>query len=90
MQSIAYAKGKSDTIAKLAGTFKLPEPDLPPKELPEQTGAAAAVFGSAPMKAIPVNEQERAKGVKRAREEEEENESEDDDAEMQMSESDEE
>ncbi|KAL1595945.1 hypothetical protein SLS60_009635 [Paraconiothyrium brasiliense] len=90
---IAYAKSKSDTIAKLDGTFKMPEPDLPEKQLEaiEQTGAAAAVFGAAPAKAVPVNEQERAKGTKRGREEEEEkSESEDDDEEMQMSESDEE
>ncbi|KAF1974051.1 RNA-binding domain-containing protein [Bimuria novae-zelandiae CBS 107.79] len=87
---IRYAKSKSDTIAKLDGTFKLPEPDLPERqEATEQTGAAAAVFGSAPAKAVPVNEQDRAKGMKRAREEEEEEESEDDE-EMQMSESDEE
>ncbi|KAJ4301313.1 hypothetical protein N0V90_003404 [Kalmusia sp. IMI 367209] len=91
---IAYAKTKSDTIAKLDGTFKLPEPDLPQKEITEQSGAAAAIFGCAPEKAVPVNEQERAKGTKRAREEEEEEEeekedSEDEDAEMQMSESDE-
>ncbi|KAK7184841.1 hypothetical protein DPSP01_002189 [Paraphaeosphaeria sporulosa] len=89
---IAYAKTKSDTIAKLDGTFKMPEPDLPEKQLEttEQTGVAATVFGSAPAKAVPVNEQERAKGTKRGREEEEKSESEDDDEEMQMSESDEE
>lgn len=71
----------------------MPEPDLPQKQpdATEQSGAAAAVFGSAPVKAVPVNEQDRAKGTKRAREEEEEkSESEDDDEEMQMSESDEE
>ncbi|KAF9730348.1 hypothetical protein PMIN06_009069 [Paraphaeosphaeria minitans] len=92
---IAYAKTKSDTIAKLDGTFKMPETDLPQKQLEttEQTGAASAVFGSAPTKAVPVNQQERAKGTKRAREDEEKSESEsddDDDDEMQMSESDEE
>lgn len=91
MQRIAYAKTKSDTIAKLDGTFKLPEPDLPPKETTDQSNAAVSVFGSAPAKAVPVNEQDRAKGTKRGREEEEEQEeSEDEDAEMQMSESDEE
>lgn len=92
MQIIAYAKTKSDTIAKLDGTFKMPEPDLPTKlpETTEQTGVAAAVFGSAPAKAVPVNEAERAKGTKRGREDEEKSESSDDDEEMQMSESDEE
>lgn len=89
---VAYAKTKSDTIAKLDGTFRLPEPDLPQKqvETTEQTGAAAAVFGSAPAKAVPVNEEERAKGMKRAREEEEEKEESEDEDAMQMSESDEE
>ncbi|KAF2440866.1 hypothetical protein P171DRAFT_498711 [Karstenula rhodostoma CBS 690.94] len=75
------------------GKDMMPEPDLPQKqpETTEQTGAAATVFGSAPAKAVPVNEQERAKGTKRGREEEEKSESEDDDDdEMQMSESDEE
>ncbi|KAJ4344843.1 uncharacterized protein N0V89_012587 [Didymosphaeria variabile] len=93
VQHIGYAKTKSDTVAKLDGTFKMPEPDLPERQLEttEQTGVAAAVFGSAPAKAVPVNEQDRAKGTKRGREEEEEkSESEDDDEEMQMSESDEE
>ena len=70
----------------------MPEPDLPHKqpETTEQTGAAAGIFGSAPAKAVPVNEQERAKGTKRGREEEEKSDSSDDDEEMQMSESDEE
>ena len=71
----------------------MPEADLPKAlEATEQTGAAAAVFGSAPARAVPVNEQDRAKGIKRSREEEEEDkeedDSEDEDAEMQMSESD--
>lgn len=64
---------------------------LTPKETTDQSNAAVSVFGSAPAKAVPVNEQDRAKGTKRGREEEEEQEeSEDEDAEMQMSESDEE
>jgi hypothetical protein len=52
-------------------------------EAAEQTGAAAGVFGSAPTKAVPVNEADRAKGTKRGRddEEEEEEDSENEDAE---------
>ena len=88
-QHISYAKTKSDTIAKLDGTFKLPDVEGADEKPTEQTGAAASMFGSAPVKAVPVNEE--VKGVKRGRDEEEEEEdSEDDDAEMQMSESDEE
>ncbi|XPS79389.1 hypothetical protein M3J09_011374 [Ascochyta lentis] len=79
---IAYAKTKSDTIAKLDGTFKMPEPDLPEKEA-EDTSAQPTAFGAALAKAVPVNEQERAKGQKRKAEEEEEDD-EDDDAEMEM------
>lgn len=86
-QHISYAKSKSDTIAKLDGTFKLPEVEGAEEKTAEQTGTAASMFGSAPLKAVPVNGE--VKGVKRGREEEEE-ESEDDDEEMQMSESDEE
>jgi U2 small nuclear ribonucleoprotein B'' len=93
-QSIAYAKGKSNTFAKLAGTFEVPRDPAEVARLQieaaEQTGAAAGVFGSAPTKAVPVNEADRAKGTKRGRDEEDEEkeDSEDEDAEMQMSESD--
>ncbi|KAF2684987.1 RNA-binding domain-containing protein [Lentithecium fluviatile CBS 122367] len=87
--SISYAKGKSNTFAKLAGTFEIPkditEASREKETGMEQTAAAKAVFGSAPNKAVPVNEADRAKGQKRGRDEEE---SEDEDAEMQMSESD--
>ncbi|KAF1845875.1 RNA-binding domain-containing protein [Cucurbitaria berberidis CBS 394.84] len=76
---IAYAKTKSDTIAKLDGTFKLPEPER--EDEPEQTTTQAVGFGAAPAKAVPV-------GQKRGRDEEEEEE-EDEDAEMEMDVSDE-
>ncbi|KAH3986324.1 hypothetical protein HBH98_035090 [Parastagonospora nodorum] len=77
---IAYAKTKSDTIAKLDGTYKMPEPEREAE--PEQTTAQAKGFGAAPEKAVPVNAQDAAKGQKRARDEEEEEE--EDDAEMEM------
>ena len=78
---ISYAKSKSDTIAKLDGSFKMPEPDLPEKET-EESAAQPTGFAAALEKAVPVNEQERAKGQKRKADEEEEEE--DDDAEMEM------
>ncbi|KAF2994840.1 U2 snRNP complex subunit msl1 [Curvularia kusanoi] len=78
---ISYAKTKSDTIAKLDGTFKMPEPDLPERAT-EDAPAQPTGFAAALEKAVPVNEQERAKGQKRKAEEEEEEE--DDDAEMEM------
>ncbi|OAL06602.1 RNA-binding domain-containing protein [Phaeosphaeriaceae sp. SRC1lsM3a] len=78
---IAYAKTKSDTIAKLDGTYKMPEPER--EDEPEQVAAAQpGAFGAAPAKAVPVNAQDAAKGQKRARDEEEEEE--DEDAEMEM------
>ncbi|KZM23195.1 uncharacterized protein EKO05_0008208 [Ascochyta rabiei] len=83
---IAYAKTKSDTIAKLDGSFKMPEPDLPEKET-EVASAQSTGFGAALAKAVPVNEQDRAKGQKRKAEDEEkqdEDEDEDEDAEMEM------
>ncbi|KAH8731303.1 hypothetical protein GQ44DRAFT_767183 [Phaeosphaeriaceae sp. PMI808] len=81
---IAYAKTKSDTIAKLDGSFKMPEPDR--EEELEQTTAQTAAFGAAPVKAVPINAADVAKGQKRTRDEEEE---EDEDAEMEMDVSDE-
>ncbi|KAF2134060.1 U2 small nuclear ribonucleoprotein B [Dothidotthia symphoricarpi CBS 119687] len=84
--TIAYAKTKSDTIAKLDGTFKMPEPER--EHDSEDAAAQPTGFGVVPAKAVPVNEQDRAKGQKRAREEEEEEE-EDEDAEMEMDVSDE-
>jgi U2 small nuclear ribonucleoprotein B'' len=85
VQSIAYAKTKSDTIAKLDGTYKMPEPER--EEEPEQTVTQApGAFGAVPAKAVPVNAPDAAKGQKRARDEEEEAEAdaEEDDAEMEM------
>lgn len=84
-QHIAYAKTKSDTVAKLDGTYKLPEPER--EDAPEQPTAQSAAFGAAPAKAVPVNAQDAAKGQKRARDEEEEED--DEDAEMEMDVSDE-
>lgn len=81
-QLIAYAKTKSDTIAKLDGTYKLPEPERE-AEPEEQTTAQTKGFGAAPEKAVPVNAPDATKGQKRGRDEEEEEE-EDDDAEMEM------
>ncbi|KAJ8116469.1 hypothetical protein OPT61_g2119 [Boeremia exigua] len=80
---IAYAKTKSDTVAKLDGTFKMPVPDLPEKET-EDTSAHPTGFAAALEKAVPVNEQDRAKGQKRKAEDEAEEEEDDDDAEMEM------
>ncbi|KAF2876326.1 hypothetical protein BDV95DRAFT_602322 [Massariosphaeria phaeospora] len=86
---IAYANTKSDTIAKLDGTFKLPETELQPEhsgaETAEQTPGQLVVFGKAPaIKAIPINQQDdTAKGVKRGREQED-SES-DNDVEMEVS-----
>ncbi|KAJ4311836.1 hypothetical protein N0V94_007742 [Neodidymelliopsis sp. IMI 364377] len=82
---IVYAKTKSDTIAKLDGTYKMPEPDLPERE-EEAASAQPTAFDAALAKAVPVNEQERAKGQKRAREDDEEDkdDDDDDDAEMEM------
>lgn len=82
-QQIAYAKTKSDTVAKLDGTFKMPEPDLPEKAA-DETHAQPTAFSAALEKAVPVNEQDRAKGQKRKAEEQEEEEEDDDDAEMDM------
>jgi len=79
-QQIAYAKTKSDTVAKLDGTYKMPEPER--EDEPEQASAQPAGFGTAPEKAVPVNAQDAAKGQKRGRDEEEEDEN--SDAEMEM------
>jgi U2 small nuclear ribonucleoprotein B'' len=84
-QQIAYAKTKSDTIAKLDGTYKMPEPER--EDEPEQVAIQEGGFGAAPAKAVPVNAPDTAVGQKRARDEEEEDE--DEDAEMEMDVSDE-
>jgi U2 small nuclear ribonucleoprotein B'' len=89
-QQIAYAKTKSDTIAKLDGSYKMPEPER--EDEPEQAAIQAGGFGAAPAKAVPVNAPDAAAGQKRAREveeEDEEDEDEDEDAEMEMDVSDE-
>jgi U2 small nuclear ribonucleoprotein B'' len=83
-QQIAYAKTKSDTVAKLDGTFKMPEPER--EDEPEQAAIQEGGFGAAPAKAVPVNAQDTAAGQKRGRDEEED---EDEDAEMEMDVSDE-
>lgn len=80
--NIQYAKGKSDTVKKLDGTFQLPVKET----VPEKTTAAGpeattSVFGEAPKKAQPVNT-----GAKRPREEESEEE-EDEEAAMDVSDS---
>lgn len=71
-------------MAKLDGTYKMPEPEREDgaQQVPQATG-----FGAAPEKAIPVNAQDAAKGQKRAREDEEDEEN--SDAEMEMDVSDE-
>ena len=74
---IAYAKTKSDTVAKLDGTFKMPEPEREPQDDKSQSTPA---FAPAPDRAVPVNE--AAKGQKRAREDDDEDD--DEDAEMEM------
>ncbi|KAF2474580.1 uncharacterized protein BDR25DRAFT_110097 [Lindgomyces ingoldianus] len=68
---IAFAKGKSDVIAKMDGTFKLPakEPEV------ETTDLQKAVFGggAVPAKAVPAQgPEDSTKGIKRGREDEEE------------------
>ncbi|KAL6709699.1 hypothetical protein ACN47E_001127 [Coniothyrium glycines] len=85
---ISYAKTKSDTVAKLDGTYKMPEFA---REVDAEHPAAqsAAGFGAAPAKAVPVNAPDAAKGQKRAREDEDDEENEEDDAEMEMDVSDE-
>ncbi|KAF1945423.1 RNA-binding domain-containing protein [Clathrospora elynae] len=81
---IAYAKTKSDTVAKLDGSYKMPDTER--EDEPDQNSIQPAGFGAAPAKAVPVNAQP---GQKRTRDEEEEEEEEDEDAEMEMDVSDE-
>ncbi|PVI03799.1 RNA-binding domain-containing protein [Periconia macrospinosa] len=89
---ISYAKSKSKVFAKLKGTVYASEKGVPAAGATDQSKASIAAFGAAPAKAVPINEQDRAKGVKRAREEDEEDEAEknndesdDSEAEMQIS-----
>ncbi|KAF1948303.1 RNA-binding domain-containing protein [Byssothecium circinans] len=73
--SIHYAKGKSHAFAKLSGTFYLPGKEPAAIEGGEQTSLDG--FGAAPAKAVPANQRDRAKGMKRGREDaQEESESE--------------
>lgn len=73
MKHLEYAKGKSDTIAKLDGTFKIPTKEVEIDSA--MTDLQRSVFGGAPPvsmpKQPPVATSEAAKGVKRGREEEE-------------------
>ncbi|QDS72674.1 hypothetical protein FKW77_002937 [Venturia effusa] len=96
---IQYAKSKSDTIAKLDGTFKIPtfaQPEEAEATSNDQpTDLQRAVFGAPPAAgksaAEPAASKEKAeepKGMKRGREEEEEEDS--DGSAMEMEESDEE
>lgn len=93
VQDIQYAKGKSDTVKKLDGTFQLPEKEEPQ----QQEGDEQKAIGFAPIaKAKPINAPEEKpeekpaaaeepKGTKRPREEE--SESEDEEAAMDVSDS---
>ncbi|KAL9633923.1 MAG: hypothetical protein Q9164_004406 [Protoblastenia rupestris] len=80
---IQYAKGKSDTIAKLDGTYRMPVAagntttstnlqqqifGVPPSSLPAPVQAAQAATTNGEMEAD--GKEEEAKGVKRGREEE--------------------
>lgn len=79
-QNLQYAKGKSDTIAKLDGTYRLPSTAT---TAPVSTGLQQQVFGgppsslpppSLPAKPVSVTDktEESAQGVKRGREEDSE------------------
>ncbi|KAL6156066.1 hypothetical protein ACJBU6_05203 [Exserohilum turcicum] len=83
---IAYAKTKSDTVAKIDGTYKMPEPER--QDEPQQAAAQAAGFGAAPEKAVPVNAADAAKGQKRAREDEDDEENSGEEMEMDVSDED--
>jgi U2 small nuclear ribonucleoprotein B'' len=73
-------------VAKLDGTYKMPEPER--EDEAQQAPAQATGFGAVPEKAVPVNAQDAAKGQKRARDEEEEEENSDAEMEMDVSDSD--
>ncbi|TID27826.1 RNA-binding domain-containing protein [Venturia nashicola] len=97
---IQYAKSKSDTIAKLDGTFKIPTFAQPEEAVAtsndQPTDLQRAVFGAPPAAgkaaaaepAASKDKSEEPKGVKRGREEEDEEDS--DDSAMEMEESDDE
>ena len=82
-QKIQYAKGKSDTIAKLDGTYRMPVAagnttastnlqqqifGVPPSSLPAPVQAAQAATTNGGTETD--GKEEEAKGVKRGREEE--------------------
>lgn len=82
MQQIAYAKTKSDTVAKLDGTYQMPEPEHERGSEIQETSDQHTGFAAAPDKAVPVNAQDAAQGQKRARDDDNEvdgNDNEDDD-----------
>lgn len=86
LQRIQYAKGKSDTIAKLDGTYRMPGTaghqttatqlqqsifGAPPSSLPAPVPAAATgTTGTVENGKMDVDGAEGSKGVKRGREEE--------------------
>ncbi|CAI6341495.1 unnamed protein product [Periconia digitata] len=100
---VQYAKGQSNIIPKLKGIIPGAEKAAAAAaaEAAEKQNASTTGFGAAPAKAVPVNEQDRAQGVKRAREDDDEedakptqkqpnnDESDEEEAEMDMSSSDE-
>jgi hypothetical protein len=102
-QKIQYAKGKSDTIAKLDGTYKIPVAALAAtagattgerSELQQSIFAAPPGAAAAKEKAPePAKKPDESHGVKRPRDEEDEEEDvpmdeDDEGAEMEMDESD--
>jgi len=93
---IQYARSKSDTIAKLDGTFKIPTHALaaPPEETGEELTATQKAIFNAPAFATTGAKQiegtDEPKGVKRTRDEEEQEEEDDDDEGSAMEESDDE
>lgn len=93
VQDIQYAKGKSDTVKKLDGTFQLPEREPAPQA---EDGEQKAIGFAPIVKAKPINAleekpeekpaaAEETKGTKRPREAE--SESEDEEAAMDVSDS---
>jgi U2 small nuclear ribonucleoprotein B'' len=93
-QRISYAKSKSNFVAKLDGTFKIPVVNEPAKTAAEKaagdkgTALQQSVFSGVPPSAA----QAAGQGVKRGREEEDESEGdapmEEDEEDMEMDESD--
>lgn len=90
MQQLSYAKGKSDTIAKLDGTFKMPSVQEPEPVDAKMTDLQKSVFSGGPPVSAPKAVQpteEAGKGVKRDREESEEESDEDEGSAMEESDS---